>query len=172
MRTVYRPKNEERLFSSRHLKFYAFLIVGLLAFPTFGLGQQDARKELEKRNIAFDANTFVEHAARGNRAVVELVMAAGLNVNSRNKGGRSAILLAAREGRADVVRALLARRADIDQASQGDFEQGKTALMFATQRGHVTVVQILLDASAKVNQTSHAGKTALMYAAEAGRTAA
>jgi ankyrin repeat protein len=158
--------------SSSYLTVSGFVLVSLLSLPAFGSSHQEARRELERRNIAFDNNTFVEYAALGNRAVVELFLAAGLNVNARDKDGRSAIRLAARDGRADVVRTLLLHRAAVDQASQGAYEEGKTALMFAAQRGPAKVVETLLDAGAKIDATTHAGKTALMYAAEPGRTAA
>jgi hypothetical protein len=74
---------------SSYLTAFGFLLVALLSTPAVGSSQQEARRELQRRNIAFDNNTFVEYAARGNRAVVELFLAAGLNVNARNKDGRS-----------------------------------------------------------------------------------
>jgi ankyrin repeat protein len=158
--------------TSKHRTASGVLLVALISLAAVGSNQQEARREFQRRNIAFDNNAFVEYAACGDRAIVELFLAAGLNVNARNKDGRSAILLAAQDGRADVVQTLLVHRADIDQPSQGEYEQGKTALMFAAQRGHAKIVEMLLDAGVKVNATNHAGKTALMYAAEAGWTAA
>jgi serine/threonine-protein phosphatase 6 regulatory ankyrin repeat subunit B len=155
---------------NRRFQILTFVVVAVLVVPLVGFSQQNARTELRKRDIAFDTNTFVEYAARGTRAVVELFIAAGIDVNARNKDGRAAILLAARDGRMDIINALLAHHADVDRDSQRRYEEGKTALMFAAQRGHASIVQRLLDAGARVNAAAYAGKTALMFASEAGHT--
>jgi ankyrin repeat protein len=155
---------------TRQIAFVRFLVIAFFMLPVAVFGQPTARNELRRRDIAFDANTFVTYAAQGNRRVVDLFIAAGMDVNARNRDGRAAILLAARDGRLNIIDALLAHGAAVDRESQGRYEDGKTALMFAAQRGHASVVQRLLDAGARVNSAAYGGKTALMFASEAGHT--
>jgi len=54
---------------SSYLTASGFVLVVLLSLPAVGSSQQEARRELQRRNIAFDNNTFVEYAASGNKAV-------------------------------------------------------------------------------------------------------
>ena len=73
----------------------------------------------------------------------------------------TALLEAAREGHAEVVRLLLAAEADVNAQTQA----GVTSLMWAAGNGHADVVRLLLAAEADVNAQSQAGSTALMDAA-------
>jgi hypothetical protein len=61
--------------------------------------------------------------------------------------GLTALLVAAKAGRAAVVEALLGAHADIEAAMQGT---GETALMLAAGQCHPEVVRVLLAAGAKV----------------------
>jgi ankyrin repeat protein len=56
------------------------------------------------------------------------------------------LLLAASSGDSEIVRALLAKGADVS----GKFTQnGKTALMLATEKGFTEVIRLLREAGAK-----------------------
>jgi len=71
-------------------------------------------------------------------------------------------MIAAREGRAQVVSLLLSRKADpLRQTPAGD-----TALMLAALGGHMETVKVLVDSGAPVNRLT--GWTALHYAAFSG----
>ncbi|HEY8027473.1 MAG TPA: ankyrin repeat domain-containing protein [Burkholderiaceae bacterium] len=76
------------------------------------------------------------------------------------------LLVAARNGLAICVRALLAdRRVDPNQT----FGDGSTALMLAAERGHVDVVAVLLnDARVEPRKARPDGATALNLAVENG----
>ncbi len=79
--------------------------------------------------------------------------------------GRSALMLAARSPRPDLVEALLAAGADATLAD----ENGWTALHFAADAGDERCIDLLLpfiDAAA----ANRDGETPLMFAAEGGRT--
>ena len=80
-------------------------------------------------------------AARGDVAEVRRLLAAGADVDATCDGGRTALFVAARHGRADVVRVLLAAKANVDSAATTD---GATPLLMAAANGHLTVVQTLL----------------------------
>jgi len=74
------------------------------------------------------------------------------------------LFIAAKEGDAAVVRALLARAADV----QAHDDAGWTPLMMAAQSGNAEVVDLLLEHGASVNAVSSHGMTALTLAESAG----
>jgi ankyrin repeat protein len=76
---------------------------------------------------------------------------------------------ASENGHLEVVRTLLAAKADVNATTAS----GATALILASQQGHLEVVRALLDANADVNAeedpcrrngTGHCGDTALSKA--------
>ena len=73
-------------------------------------------------------------------------------------GGYAALHLAARQGNADIVRALLDAGADIDQPSAGDHT---TAMLIATINGHWDLALDLLARGADPDIASDAGTTPL-----------
>ena len=87
----------------------------------------------------------------------------GLDPNTVDEHGNTLLILAAREGHADTVAALLKFRPKLSQRNAA----GDSALMMAVLKGHAAIVDQLLDAGAPVN---HDGWTPLMYAAFEGRT--
>ena len=76
-----------------------------------------------------------------------------------------ALQCAAREGKADTVKALLAAR-DTDVNAD---EQGNTALIEAARCGHDDVARAPPAAGASTKARDRSGKTALMLAVEGGR---
>jgi ankyrin repeat protein len=77
------------------------------------------------------------------------------------QGGLTPLLLAAREGHIDSVRALLDAGADVNQVSAGD----KTSpLLIATINGHFDLAKLLLDKGADV-QTAAENNATPLYAA-------
>jgi ankyrin repeat protein len=77
------------------------------------------------------------------------------------QGGHSALILASRSGYLDVVKALIAGGADVNQISQGD----KTSpMLIAAINGHFDLAKYLLDQGANPNAAADNGVTPL-YAA-------
>ncbi len=77
------------------------------------------------------------------------------------QGGLTALLLAARQGAADTVAALLEGGADINQVSPGD---RTSPLLIAVINGHFDLAMTMIDRGASVTSASEAGATPL-YAA-------
>ena len=76
------------------------------------------------------------------------------------------LLVAAEEGKAEVVKRLLDAGADVNQADTS----GRTPLMFASLNGHMAVAEMLLERGADVNQAMVDVWSPLYIAAEKGHT--
>jgi ankyrin repeat protein len=81
-----------------------------------------------------------------------------------DKTADSALLVAAANGRTNIVRTLVRRGVALDARNK----TGDTALILAAMNGHEDVVTLLIDAGAHVNAREHYGITALMLAADGG----
>jgi ankyrin repeat protein len=78
------------------------------------------------------------------------------------KLGRTALMWAARNGHADIVRLLVNSGSNVNAKDK----VGLTPLMLAVINGHVEVVRILLGAKANVQAKERNGSTALIFAVE------
>jgi len=103
----------------------------------------------------------------GHTAVVELLLAAGADVDAKNNYGWTALHYAAAYGHADVVELLLEAGADIKAKNNS----GGTALHYAAAYGHADVVELLVSAGANVNAQDKDGWTALFWASFKGYVA-
>jgi ankyrin repeat protein len=95
------------------------------------------------------------------RKIVELLQR-GMDIDTVNPRGETLLMLAAREGKPNVVKTLLAARPRLQTRNP----LGESALMLATILGHTEIAKLLLDAGAPVN---HDGWTPLIYAAAKNR---
>ncbi|GAV67137.1 Pkinase_Tyr domain-containing protein/Ank_2 domain-containing protein [Cephalotus follicularis] len=89
-------------------------------------------------------------ACRGDTKGVEDLLNEGIDVNSIDLDGRTALHIAACEGHVEVARFLLTRNANIDARDRW----GSTAAADAKYYGHVEVYNILKARGAKVPKTS------------------
>jgi ankyrin repeat protein len=103
-------------------------------------------------------------ASANDAATVRRLLDAGYDVNSTDPRGFSLLMIAAREGAADVVRLVASRRPRIDQRNSA----GETALLIGAIRGNAEVVRALLEAGA--SQTG-GDWSPLHYAAAGGHEA-
>ena len=122
------------------------------------------------------AKILLEHGAKdiddalgqalwhGHREIALLLKEHGADVKTvvtRARHGRTGLIDAAEEGRAQAARLHIEFGADVNAAD----ESGVTALMEAAW-GAADIVQMLLRAGANVNPADEYGTTALMHAAE------
>jgi ankyrin repeat protein len=107
---------------------------------------------------------LIAAAEKGDIATVQALLAKGVDVNAKDKDGRTALMLASWKGQVEVVKELLAKSADANAKDN----YGGTALMFAAQEDHTETVQALLSKGADVNAADKEGNTPLHYAAATG----
>lgn len=100
-------------------------------------------------------------ARLGDTSQLVQLLKRGVDPDTVDEQGNTLLMLAAREGHADTVAALLKYRPRLAQRNAA----GDSALMFAALKGHGGIARQLLDAGAPVN---HDGWTPLMYAAFEG----
>ena len=95
----------------------------------------------------------------GDVAVVQLLLAAKVDVNSKNIWGATPLSLAAcNHGDTKIMELILAHGASIECQDSGGF----TPLHYAASYNRPTNLRILLDRSANINAATKCGKTALM----------
>ncbi len=109
--------------------------------------------------------TILEAAASGGVAEARGAFLVGESVNSRNRRGKPAILIAAQAGNIAVVRFLLENKANPDLF---DKSTGKTALISAAEQGDSNMLHMLLDHKADPDHPDRQGETALIKAARIG----
>jgi hypothetical protein len=84
----------------------------------------------------------------------------GADLNTRDRKGCTALMLAVFSNQAGSARVLLEHGADVNARTP----DGWTALMFAAARGRLEIMQLLLAHGADANARSKNGATALQYA--------
>ncbi|MCX6278007.1 MAG: ankyrin repeat domain-containing protein [Bacteroidetes bacterium] len=122
---------------------------------------------LSPQNGDLSIALFMKAVSDGNTEYVCDLLTKGVNPNTALESGVTALMIAAENGYADIVQALLEMGAVVNAKR---FDIGATALHFAGQNGHYDVVEDLLKNGADVNAKMNDGKTALMAAALDGHT--
>jgi ankyrin repeat protein len=107
---------------------------------------------------------------RGELERIRDLIKEGVDVDSKDSHGQTALMVAARKGHTDVVRFLVQSGAELNVAAKYNL----TALMLAVINGHTEIVRSILEAGAdtQVRGTGapgFQGKNALELAEEAGR---
>lgn len=109
-----------------------------------------------------------EAAKLGRAELIPLLVQSGADVNAYETRGFTPLILAAYNGQAEPVDALIKAGAD---PCKPDRDQGNTAQMGVAFQGYDGIAARLLKEKCDVNTRNKAGQTALMMAALFGRTA-
>ena len=88
-------------------------------------------------------------------------------ISYTNKNGLNVLMLAAKNGRTEIVRIILSSETiDINARNQ----YGCTALMLAATNGREEIAELIIQNNADINAVQTGGRTALMFAAQNGHT--
>lgn len=94
------------------------------------------------------AHPLTQATKSGSKEIVELLISAGSDVNSRDRSQISPLAYAAKNGWLDIVQLMLERGADPNNTPPG----AQSALSYAVQTGSVELVEVLLKHGADVNR--------------------
>jgi ankyrin repeat protein len=111
----------------------------------------------DPRNLGYAAGGYTAlglAASTGSVAVVQALLdanaqraaAPSVAVNAKQPGGKTPLMIASAKGRSDIVRLLLAAKADVQAAD----DNGKTALMLALENNHPEMAELLRSAVAAI----------------------
>jgi ankyrin repeat protein len=100
-----------------------------------------------------------------NQEMVELLLAAGADVNARGESGETALMMLSNETTTETIWTLISAGAKVNRSDS----EGMTPLMSAVGVNNEPAIHALVEAGAKINARDHDGKTALIRAAEYGR---
>lgn len=159
-------------------RMLAQLIAGGMAMPEpsdplVNAAFADDLQELESLLVRSNVNlrdkrtgtTALEYAVRnGNREMVQALLRAGAEVNSRDEAKQTVLMMLGEESTGDIVWDLIHAGAKVDLKD----EEGDTALIEAAMINNAGVVSTLLQAGAKVDDRNNQGQTAFMFAATYG----
>jgi hypothetical protein len=149
--------------------------VGIVApeDPMIKAAQEDNMDEVQQllpgRNVNLrdqrSGTTALEHAVRnGNREMTQMLLSAGADVNTRNEGGQSVLMMLGEEATTDLVWDLINAGAKVNQQDH----EGNTALIEAAGFNNIEALKTLLDAGADIAVRNEDGESPLMMAASGG----
>jgi hypothetical protein len=124
--------------------------------------QYGAIDELNRRNLEFTEEEFIDEVKRGDAEVVKIFLKAGMNPNTKVEKEWPALALASAKGYADVVVALVDAKALVNMKNTN----GWTPLMLAVHLGKNEAAKALVDKGADIELTNNNGMTALMLATQ------
>ncbi|XP_069687940.1 uncharacterized protein [Periplaneta americana] len=125
----------------------------------------DHKADIEARDSSMNERTALMWAAeRGQLGIVEYLIKRGSNVNACDEYGYTALLLAARNAKLDVVK-LLTQHTDVMACDN----EGDSILHFAARSGSVELVTYLLNIGLDSNCRNRSQQTPLWQAALYGR---
>ena len=105
-------------------------------------------------------------SVRGNGPIIEKLLNAGSNPNTAMPGGETVLMTAARTGKVDALKILIARGADIRAQEP---TKGQTALMWAAAENNAAAVKVLVEAGADIQERSRdASFTPFLFAVRGG----
>lgn len=113
-------------------------------------------------NVLGLSETMREAASAGDTLLLNRCISSGANLEAGDAAGRTALWLAAFEGRDEQVRQLLQAGAFVDARD----DDGSTALAIACQYEYSRTVHLLIQGGADVNAADNEGQTPLQKAVE------
>lgn len=107
---------------------------------------------------------FILAAEKGDTAKVQRLLEDGADINVTDDHGRTAVMTATYNNKADTVKVLIENGADIDIRD----DHLNNVLLYSGAEGMLEIVKLAIDAGADTSLTNRFGGTALIPAAERG----
>ncbi len=107
-------------------------------------------------------------AKMGDRAEVERLIAAGVDIETEDWAGWTPLAWASLRLRDDVIRILAEAGAKINIIARSGKNSGTPLMLAARRKNAISTVRLLLDLGAEVDGADQYGRTALMLAARQG----
>lgn len=107
-------------------------------------------------------------AKKGDVAMIDIFLDYGVDINTIDEDGKTALILAAEAGQGDVVQYLLEKKG---VALDLRDHQGHTALLAAAATGREDIVSLLVKTGSAIDIPDAGGNTPLLLAAGAGHSA-
>ncbi|MDH4162319.1 MAG: ankyrin repeat domain-containing protein [Nitrospirota bacterium] len=154
----------------------ALLVIALLG-TAFMLRRDLERwyfaKQLRSRGFDTSPHAVPEAAEKNDLESIDLFIRAGVSLDAADGKGRTALMIAAEKGRADMLAKLIEKGANVNftaPAKKGPVSALQAVLSVPDlSEAHLRVLQYLLDHGADVKARDSSGRTALFFAAERGR---
>jgi ankyrin repeat protein len=144
-------------FTARSITFFrvtvAILCAIIVAMTTDASAQQPS-----------DARSLLQASERGDLDRVRRILGAGVSVDTRDRAGRTPLLLATIRSHNDVARALIDAGADVN--AQDD--RRDSSFLYAGAEGRLDILKMTVAAGADLASTNRYGGTALIPAAHHG----
>jgi len=99
-----------------------------------------------------------------NNALEAIFQLVKREIDTANNDGNTALMLASRNGHADIAKKLIVKGANLDTANN----YGNTALMLASYNGYTDIVKELIAKEANLDAADNYGNTALILASRNG----
>lgn len=113
---------------------------------------------------ANSGSDILSAAARGDAAQVKVLLSSGVNIEARDRDGRTALLLATHGNHVEAARLLIAAGADVNAKDS----ISDTPFLYAGAEGRNEILKMALGAGADLASTNRYGGTALIPAAHHG----
>jgi len=136
-----------------------FFIIGLSISGCKGREGTSGQGTDGKRGIYSD-KAFFDAVKSGDRETVAMSIKEGFNLNTKDKDGYTALLIAAEKGDIEMAHLLVEKGADVNAKDK----DGYTALMYVAYAGNLEIAKILIKNGADVHVRDKDGWTALMFA--------
>ncbi|GIN87159.1 hypothetical protein J6TS2_35450 [Heyndrickxia sporothermodurans] len=149
---------------------YRFFLIIIVVFLTgcqarpnsfHGLPETDSLKE---KKVELMNQQFIQMAEKGDIEKVLELLEEGVDINSKDKLGRTAVMAATYNNQVKMVQSLIQAGADINIRDH----HKNNVLLYAGAEGMIDIVKLAIAAGADTKLTNRFGGTALIPASERG----
>ena len=126
------------------------------------------QQEIAESGYQYTPHGFLKSAEAGDRAVVAMFLASGVDINTRDERGWTPLMISSFNGDEEIAELLIRSGADVHARDAA----GYGPLHWAAFNGYHRVIKLLIDRRANPDAQSNFGWTPLMQAAARGHLAA